>query len=466
MHCHTNYMNNIKQVKHLLSRAGFGMRFEDLKEFGDVSIKHAVKTLFKNAETDAPMSIVQGNPDYADLIKGDVAAKKMFLQEQRQREKDLNLAWINQMSATSAPLQEKMTLFWHNHFACRSFSASFAQQLNNIQRSNALGNFRTLLLEVAKSPAMLQFLNNQQNHKGHPNENFARELMELFTIGRGNYTENDIKESARAFTGYGFNKDGQFVNRPFLHDNGEKTFMGKTGNLNGEDIMNTLLDKKETAHFISNKLYKYLVNEIPDPVYVNEMADVFYNGNYEIKPLLEYVFNADWFYDDKNIGNLVKAPVEFLVGLNRQFYITYQRTEVLLKFQQVLGQVLFYPPNVAGWPGGRNWIDSSSLMYRLKIPSILLNGGLIDFTGKTDPEDEAYMASARNQQQVMNTKVQAQPDWDKFLSNIPKRESNIEIAQFLLEPNLNSTLVNSINSTTDIKAMVIEVVSTPEYQLC
>ena len=160
--------------------------------------------------------------------------------------------------------------------------------------------------------------------------------------------------------------------------------------------------------------------KFPIPAHVNAMADVFYNANYEIKPLLEYVFTADWFYDDKNTGNLIKSPVEFLVGLNRQFYITYQRPEVLLEFQRALGQVLFYPPNVAGWPGGRNWIDSSSLMYRLKIPSMLLNGGLIDFTGKADPEDEAYLATVRNRQSMVNTKVQAQPDWDKFLQGIPK----------------------------------------------
>ncbi|HEY5327990.1 MAG TPA: DUF1800 family protein, partial [Mucilaginibacter sp.] len=304
------------------------------------------------------------------------------------------------------------------------------------------------------------------NQKGHPNENFVRELMELFTIGRGNYTENDVKESARAFTGYGFNKTGEFVNRKFFHDDGQKTFLGKTGNFNGEDIMNMLLDKKETAHFISNKLYSYLVNEIPDPAHVNAMSDVFYNANYEIKPLLEYVFNAGWLYDDKNRGALIKSPVEFLVGLNRQFYITYQRPEVLLQFQHVLGQVLFYPPNVAGWPGGRNWIDSSSLMFRLKIPSTLLDGGLIAFNGKADPEDEAYIAAVHNQQPFVSARVQSQPDWGRFLQNIPKNTSKIAIAQFLLEPKLSDTMVNNINQSTDTKAMVIEVVSTPEYQLC
>jgi uncharacterized protein (DUF1800 family) len=373
---------------------------------------------------------------------------------------------MDRMMNTHAVLQEKMTLFWHNHFACRDNKAFFTQQLNNIHRTNALGSFRAMLFQVAEAPAMLQFLNNQQNQKNHPNENFAREVMELFTVGRGNYTETDIKESARAFTGYGFNKDGQFLVRKFFHDDGQKTFMGKTGNFTGEDILNMLLERRETAHFICTKLYKYLVNEVPDPGHVNAMADVFYTSNYEIKRLLQFVFTASWFYDDKNTGNLVKSPVEFLVGLSRQFYITYDRPEILLQFQKVLGQVLFYPPNVAGWPGGRNWIDSSSLMYRLKIPSTLLDGGLIDFSGKADPEDEAYLATVRNQAPFVSTRIQSNANWDRVLHAVPKNSSNVEVARFLLEPKLNNVLLNKINSAADTKAMMVELVSTPEYQLC
>ena len=442
------------------------MRFEDLKAYENVPVKHAVQSLLNASGANDSLAAVKENADYTALLKGDKEARKMFMQRQRQEEKDMNIAWVNKMIYSDAVLQEKMTLFWHNHFACRAKNAYYAQQLNNIHRDNALGSFKTMLFQVAESPAMLQFLNNQQNQKNHPNENFAREVMELFTIGRGNYTETDVKESARAFTGYGFNKDGEFVMRKFLHDDGQKTFLGKTGNFNGEDIMNMLLEKRETAHFISNKLYKYLVNETPDPEHVNAMADVFYKADYEIKPLLEYIFTADWFYSDKNTGNLVKAPVEFLVGLSRQFYITYDRPEVLLQFQKVLGQVLFYPPNVAGWPGGRNWIDSSSLMYRLKIPSTLLRGGLIDFAGKADPEDEAYLATVRNQQKFVDMRVQSIADWDKFLSVIPKNSPAAEIAGFLLEPKLNNSLINKANGLADTKAMVIELMSTPEYQLC
>jgi hypothetical protein len=154
-----------------------------------------------------------------------------------------------------------------------------------------------------------------------------------------------------------------------------------------------------------------------------------------------------------------------LVGLNRQFNITYQRPEVLLQFQKVLGQVLFYPPNVAGWPGGRSWIDSSSLMYRIKIPSTLLNGGVIDFTGKADPEDEAFLATMRVMKDAVNTRVQAKADWEKFLGEIPKGLDKTSIAQFMLEPNLSSALMKSVSQSTDTKALVIELVSSPEYQL-
>ncbi len=461
-------MNNAAHIKHLYARAGFGIRFEDLHDHENWSINKSVRKLFKASEKQEPITVLTENIDLRAHPKDQTDEQKKMIQEDRNKqEKALNEAWMKQLSETDAQLQEKMTLFWHNHFACNIGNAYFEQQLNNIERENALGNFKTLLLQVSQSPAILQFLNNQQNQKNHPNENFARELMELFTLGRGHYTEQDIKESARAFTGWAYDgKTGDYTFRPKVHDDGEKTFLGKTGNFFGEDIIDIITANKQTATFISAKLYRYLVNEIPDYSHIDQMADVFYKANYEVKPLLEFVFHADWFYDDKNVGNLIKSPVELLVGLNRQFYINYQNPDVLLQFQRTLGQVLFRPPNVAGWPGGKNWIDSSSLMYRIKIPSTILNAGMIDFTGKADPEDEAYLASVRKQQLNVIKRVQATPDWDKFLKEIPADTSKTQMAEFMLEPKLNKTVTDGINNTTDIKTAVIQIVSTPEYQLC
>ena len=190
----------------------------------------------------------------------------------------------------------------------------FSQELLQIIRTNALGSFADMLKAVSKSPAMLQFLNNQQNKKSHPNENFAREVMELFTMGRGNYTENDVKEAARAFTGWAFNAQGQFVFRKNQHDDGNKTFLGKTGNFDGDDILNMLLEHKQTANYISKKIYRYFVNENIDDRNQQWLSGRFYSNNYNIAKLLEDIYTSDWFYDEKNIGIRIKSPVELLAG--------------------------------------------------------------------------------------------------------------------------------------------------------
>ena len=461
-------MDNQKQVKHLYARAAFGIDFSELQQQRNWNAKKALKKLFKDSEPIVPITAVTENLDLNPIGKDAPEEVRKALQEKRnQQEKALNSAWMNQLSTTNAQLREKMTLFWHNHFACNIGNYYYQQQLNNIQRTHAVGNFKTLLTAVSQSPAMLQFLNNQQNSKARPNENFARELMELFTLGRGHYTEQDIKESARAFTGWAYNgKNGEYTFRPGNHDDKPKTFMGKTGNFCGEDVIDIILNNKQTAKYICTKLYRYLVNETPNEANVNQMADVFYNANYELKPLLEFVFTADWFYEPKNTGNLIKSPVELLVDLNRRFHIKYENPDVLIQFQRTLGQVLFRPPNVAGWPGGQNWIDSSSLMYRMKIPSTILNAGVIDFAGKATPEDEAYLASQRKQQFNVIKRVQANADWNKFLEGIPLKIPHEQVAAYLLEPPVNARIIAEINKATDIKNMVIQLVSTPEYQLC
>ncbi|WP_295770702.1 DUF1800 domain-containing protein [uncultured Mucilaginibacter sp.] len=461
-------MDNLKQVKHLYARAGFGADFAQLHNQRNWSAKKTLKKLFKESEEVQPLAAITENLDLRQLRKDAAEGERKAIQELRnQQERALNAAWMKQMSTTNAQLREKMTLFWHNHFACNIGNYYFQQQLNNVQRMHALGNFKTLLIAVSQSAAMLNFLNNQQNSKAHPNENFARELMELFTLGRGNYTEQDVKESARAFTGWAHNgKSGEFVFKAGNHDDLPKTFMGQTGNFNGENIIDIILANKQTAKYISTKLYRYFVNETPDETHVNQMADVFYKAGYELKPVLEFVFTANWFYEDKNVGNLIKSPVELLVDITRRFHVSYDNPDVLLQFQRTLGQVLFRPPNVAGWPGGRNWIDSSSLMYRIKIPSTILNAGIIDFAGKATPEDEAYLASQRKQQFNVIKRVQANADWNKFLEGIPLKAQREQVAAYLLEPPLNARIVAEVNKAADIKTMVIQLVSTPEYQLC
>src|ERR1700722_5560942 len=220
-------VSNQKKVQHLYLRAGFIPSPADIVTMSQMDIKDVVKQLFNDSQSDTPLQSAKAMTSMPYIKDMTADEKKQFIVEQGKEVKGLNIEWVSQMVSTKSALREKMTLFWHGHFACRSQLSIFDQAMNNGIRQSALGNFVDLLTVVSKSPAMLQFLNNQQNRKKSPNENFAREVMELFTIGRGNYTEQDIKESARAFTGWGFDKDGAFKMRPFFHDYGQKTFMGK-----------------------------------------------------------------------------------------------------------------------------------------------------------------------------------------------------------------------------------------------
>jgi len=475
---------NFVKVKHLYSRAGFGLSYSDLEKLSKKNIDKVVDMLIKESKNDDPINLVNdleskrqllaqaGLYGKKDLTDDEKKMRQQIIREQNEVGRDLNIAFVTKMINTHAPLREKMTLFWHGHFACRSRIPYFAQQLNNIQRAHGLGSFKTLLVEVSQSPAMLQYLNNQQNRKGRPNENFARELMELFTLGRGNYTEHDIKESARSFTGWMYDKDGSFIFRKNLHDGGTKEFFGKIGNFQGENIIDIILEKPETAEFIATKIYRFFVNDTPNEAHVKELASSFYNSKYDIATMMKHLFTSDWFYDDANVGTKIKSPTEFLVGLSREFFVTYNRPQVLIQLQSSLGQYLFNPPNVAGWPGGKSWIDSSSLMLRMRIPSLVLNDGEIDFSGKADPEDEAVIALSRtattnaNSGQKRKSYIDANADWPKFLETFPKHLTPLELTSFLLQPKLNQKITDMVSDNKGLRSTAIEITSMPEYQLC
>jgi uncharacterized protein (DUF1800 family) len=402
--------------------------------------------------------------------------KKNLRKMQVQGIKDLNIAWINTMVESEHPLREKMALFWHGHFASRTSRVLFSEQLLEVIRTNALGNFGALLTGVSKSPAMLEYLNNKQNRKAHPNENFAREVMELFTLGRGNYTETDVKESARAFTGWSYDEDGNYEFLERAHDKGEKTFLGKTGDFDGDDILKILLENKQTAKFIAAKIYRFFVDDVVDETKVNLLADRFYASNYDIRELMRSIFMADWFYDQRYIGGHIKSPVELIVGLRRTVPITFEKEEVMLTFQQILGQTLFYPPNVAGWPGGRNWIDSSSLMYRILLPQLVLYDQESDIKPK---EITPEMGMMQYKEPVFKSrfgkKINTKVDWAPYVKeyeDVTRENLATTITDTLLLTNrgVNKQLLDSYADSTSresyIKSITIAVMSTPEYQLC
>ena len=403
--------------------------------------------------------------------------RKEIQELSREGLKKLNIAWLDKMVNSEAQLREKMSLFWHGHFACRVNNSYFQQELLQVIRENALGNFKDMLMSVSKNPAMLQFLNNQQNRKQHPNENFAREVMELFTMGRGNYSENDVKEAARAFTGWGFNAQGEFMFRRNQHDNGSKTVLNKTGNFDGDDIIKMLLDQKQTAKFITKKLYRYFVNDTVDDARVEWLSNRFYQNGYDIKKLLEDIYTSDWFYVEKNIGTKIKSPIELLAGIRRLLPMQLENEQSQLLFQRTLGQILFYPPNVAGWPGGKNWIDSSSLMLRLRIPQILTANEALDIRPKADDDvmmgqmmetgikrmkEAAKGGTATIEWQAVN-KIFEKIQKEKLLENISETvlQTKGQVSNKVLEKYLNTE-----NRENYIKSAIVNLMCTPEYQLC
>lgn len=476
---------------HLLWRAGFGPSSAQLHR---INITHHGQ-LFQSL-----LSASQKTPDDYQLVDETLIAlandrqmlrKTMTRDEKRaiatkniSSIKALNLAWMDDMVNSEAQLREKAAFFWHGHFACRSLNAIHQQALLNTIRKNALGNFADLLREVSKSAAMLNFLNNNQNRKGHPNENFAREVMELFTLGRGNYTETDIKEAARAFTGWGANPAGNFIFRKKFHDEGIKTVLGKTGNFDGDDILNLLLEKKETAHFIVEKLYRFYINEQPDGEQVNQLAAFFYNSNYDISALLGRIFTASFFYADVNYGVKIKSPVELLAGIRRMLPMNLEKPDSLIVLQRILGQVLLYPPNVAGWPGGKSWIDSSTLMMRLNLPGLInQSDGIL-----VKPKDDDDQMMGRREELRINKPVKnglkkpaklrqfsANVDWQKYTANfssVSKEKLITKIAEVLLLPNI-ALPENLITRYADvstrenyIRSVTTHIMSLPEYQLC
>jgi len=480
--------------QHLMWRAGFGPAVEQLadlsgytpNQFFNALVKaSAKKPVFIDVADDYLKGLVMGIEEVGRQQKKELDPEQRRMVQQKNREgvRNLNMYWMHEMVNTAAQLREKMAFFWHGHFACRNLNVFYQQGLLDVIRRNALGHFGDLLKEVSRSAAMLNFLNNQQNRKGHPNENFAREVMELFTLGRGHYTEKDIKEAARAFTGWGANLKGDFVFRRFQHDTGSKTVLGRTGNFEGEDVLNILLEEKQTARYITGKIYRFFVNEKPDTEIIDWLADRFFKSNYNISSLLEDIFTSDWFYDEKHIGSLIKSPVELVVGIQRMLPMKLENEEALMLIQRVLGQLLFYPPNVAGWPGGKAWIDSSSLMMRMRLPKLINDVDEMNVTPKDD--DDTMMGMKGNNQQpgkkaggyagMRRQVINANIDWKlyvKHYESTPKEKLARTMADILLQAKngVNLDLVSRYADQTGrenfIKTATLQIMSTPEYQLC
>jgi uncharacterized protein (DUF1800 family) len=474
-------MKKKNKLKHLFNRAGFGIGAHDWESLSEQKVASRASKLVREAKQKQALSVISTNrlDQQIDMVKQMTdkteeerkQAIKALRDESKETIKALSLAWLERMASGKGILQEKMTLFWHGHFACANENAFYVQQQHSTIRQHALGKFGDLLMGIAKDSAMLSFLNNRQNKKDKPNENFAREVMELFTLGRGNYTETDIKNAARAFTGWNSKPNGDFFLNQRQHDAEEKTFFGNTGKFGGEDILDMILSNKQTARFLTTKLYAYFVNEQVDPKRVASLSEQFYKSDYDIAQLMEEILTSDWFYDKGNMGTRIKSPIELLAGMQHAFGLCFQNDQAPLFIQKSLGQVLFYPPNVAGWKEGKSWIDSSSLMFRVRLPQVVFNAALVNTTVKEDGDvNTQFLAKS------VGKNIQATADWKAVLhvfSKVKPTQLINSLADWLLPYPLEEAQKKLIESRIDhstpestIRSISIALMTLPEYQLC
>jgi hypothetical protein len=392
---------NYDFAAHLLERAGFGGTPEEIQALAKLTPAQAIARMVRFEGTDArelPAFEHSGihdpglepfpptRPAVTDLAKekGEALGIKVkptgnrrlqpvvdeffyWLRASVLETNRVSYWWANRMLTSPRPLQEKMALFWHGHFVSNEAKVrDYRKLLGQLElfQKQGMGNFRDLTVAVAQDPAMLSFLDAGVNVKGASNENFAREIMEIFTMGVGHYTETDIREAARAFTGWNY-VDTKFVINKDQHDDGEKTFLGHTGRLDGVEVIDVIMQQPATADYIAGKIYRYFVREDLSPELQKKLGAILRQNHYEITPLLETIFLSRDFYSPASVGTQIKSPVQLTVETYKK--LGQKNIPGVPDFNlatSALGQQLFSPPTVAGWAGGQSWITPGLLLER------------------------------------------------------------------------------------------------------
>ena len=369
------------EARHLVSRTGLGAEWTAIKQLEGRSRQEAIDSILNQPPTGLlrPPALT---PWFRlePMRLADLQNRNTAWTIAQGEGKRLQAWWIEQMLLTKTPFIERMTLFWHNHFMSsiqKTLQPSLLYKQNLLLRKYALGSFDTLLHSIARDPAMLVYLDGYQNVKAQPNENFARELLELFTVGRGHYTQADVKAAAQAFTGWGVDAQGNFVTQSENHSAETVTFLGKTGRFNGDDIIKILLEHPRTAERLTEKFWKTFVSSNqPNPAIIKAWAAELRQSNYNIKRLMRTILNSDAFWAPQYRGTLVKSPVELVIGTVRTLPYPRESTEEMLNLCRLLGQELFDAPNVKGWEGGENWINTQTLLVRTSYLAKLTRGSL------------------------------------------------------------------------------------------
>ncbi|MBL8670424.1 MAG: DUF1800 domain-containing protein [Alphaproteobacteria bacterium] len=374
-----------EESRHLLQRTGFAVDPAEAQRLTRMTREAAVKAVLDNVRrepvTPLPDSVRGAMPDKLPRDMTD-AERQAFQQMHRALMADIKGWWLKEMTETPSPLTERMVLFWHGHFTSdlkKTKAPRLLLRQQGLLRREATGSFARLLHAIVKDPAMLVYLDGVENRRDAPNENLARELLELFTLGEGQYGERDIKEAARALTGWHLDRaallrGGDAAFEPRRHDDGEKTVLGRRGRFDAAGLVDLLLAQPRTAEHVVEKLWREFVSPAPDKAIVARVAGRFRASGYEIRAALEGLLLSDAFWASANRGTLIKSPAVLLAGTVRQLGMALPDGRLVARASQRLGQDLFDPPNVKGWPGGETWITSDTLLFRHQVLTRLMKG--------------------------------------------------------------------------------------------
>jgi uncharacterized protein (DUF1800 family) len=477
---------------HLLNRAGFGGPPEEIQKLADMGMEQAVASLVdyeKIPDSTPDPAWAKPNPEeikkFREVIRtGTPEEKKKAQQEQQQlfqrRMLELRGWWLQRMAAGPRPFQEKMVLFWHGHFATsveKVRNPYYIWRQNELFRRLATGNWQQLLTDAGQDPAMLVWLDQAQSRKDHPNENFAREVMELFALGEGHYTEKDIAEAARALTGWSLEPSEQkFIYRPRLHDDGVKTLLGRTGNFNGDDVIQIIVAQPQAARFITAKLWNYFAGQMPSPELNEELAaNLRANGN-NFKPFLRTLLRSEDLYADSVVRNQVKSPVQWLVGSVRMLESELPPPLVSWGMIRQLGQDLFAPPNVKGWDGGITWISTNTLLTRYNDAQALVEGTLPPLTAGDYAKKPGGAGGEKAMKALQRVRLGG-IDVGKILTPEQRADKAAMVAALeyrLFQTKLNTEQEQTLRefleaktklSNADIVSVVRLMMSTPEFQV-
>ena len=466
-------MDDILKMGHLIRRAGFGESYQSLQRRTAIGTEETIRQLLDDAARPD-----DGSADWIlDFSRAADPAGRL-------RPQALRPWWTYRMVTTDRPLQEKLTLFWHGHFATSASKVNNAElmlQQNRFLRDNALGNWRAILKGMSRDPAMILWLDNNTNYKAHANENYGRELMELFSLGIGNYTENDVKEAARAFTGW--NIQGQsFAFRAYEHDTGSKSFLGKAGNFDGDDIVDIILEQPAAAEFLARRMFTFFAYADPEPEVLDPIVGAFRESDLEIRALLEAILHSKAFWSEKAVGTQIKSPVQLVVGSIRALHggeaAEEQPGEVAMaspsektigrrrlqgpygpavQAMKNMGQDLFFPPNVKGWDGGPAWINSATMLERINFASRIVT---------------LLLTRAAGPGLVRTASITSDPEAavDAILMNLGPLVLPTAVQRELLHTASGSTTgfaaVRPYQRTAGLRLSIALAMQTPQYQLC